>query len=306
MSWNIYHYKVPLSTKLLVLGDQSSHREGLILEKRTSSGSFFSEIAPLPSFHKITLEECLEECIEYIEGKQLPKHPINQFAIKSLESKKYSAHQVPCNGLSALALTTNQVQLNDFRVVKFKIARNDIDLDVQLLKSWHQQNPQKIIRLDGNRSWSREKLFYFFEQVSTLPIQYIEDPLEDPKHYSQISHIPIALDESLVDHPEQLKSDCISHLIIKPTLHSENAIAKFAKTGLPLIFSSTFESSLGLWHCAQLSQKYSPAQTHGLATLDWFQDDPCIDSLKMKKDHLLISDHPPIPRINQMKLVFSL
>jgi O-succinylbenzoate synthase len=306
MTWNIYAYNVPLSKKLLVLGDQSTHREGFIIERKTKSNSLFSEISPLPSFHKITLQECFNECIEYIEQNQYPEHPINQFAFNCLESQKYSAHQIPCNGLSTLERAINQDHIENFQTVKFKIARNDIDLDIQLLKSWHQRNKKKNIRLDGNRSWTKEQLVYFFEQVSTLPIQYIEDPLKNPNHYAQISHIPIALDESLVDCPEMLKSPCVTHLIIKPTLHSKNNLAKFAKTGLPLIFSSTFETSLGLWHIAQLSQKYSSKETHGLATLNWLLDDPSLDSLKMQTDHLLINDHPPTPRINQMKLVFSL
>ena len=118
-----------------------------------------------------------------------------------------------------------------------------------------------MIRLDGNRSWTKSQLFSFFEQISHLPIQYIEDPLSDPTQYSSVQDIPIALDESLVDYPEQIKSSCITHLIIKPTLHSLEQIENFKKLGIPLIFTSTFETSVGLWHIAQLSQRYCPNST---------------------------------------------
>ena len=192
-----------------------------------------------------------------------------------------------------------------FDVVKFKIARNDIEEDVQLLKNWHAKNTEKMIRLDGNRSWTKIQLFNFFEQISHLPIQYIEDPLSDPNQYSSIRDIPIALDESLVDYPEQIKAPCISHLIIKPTLHSLQQIENFKKLGLPLIFTSTFETSLGLWHIAQLSQRYSPENVHGFATLDWFKQDLCLEPLVLNRDQLIVSDYPPNLNPSLLTLEFS-
>lgn len=302
--WKLYSYRLPLAKKLLVLGENSAYREGLILEKITQEGSIFSEVSPLPSFHRISLMECYHELLNYIENGVIPSHPINQFGLYCLEHREYSAHEITCNGLGTLK-DTELEKTKHFQIVKFKIARNDISEDVRLLKNWSANNPEKIIRLDGNRSWTKNQLFRFFEQISQLPVQYIEDPLKDPMQYSSIKGIPIALDESLVDYPEQKDAPCVTHLIIKPTLHSIEQIKNFAKTTLPLIFTSTFETSLGLWHIAQLSQNYSPENTHGFATLDWFSQDLSPKSAKMHMNQLSITQAPPIPHPIYLKLQFS-
>ena len=303
--WKIYSYTLTLRKRLLVLGENALCREGLILEKQCEHGSLFSEISPLPSFHRISLKECYQELHDFIEKGIPPKHPINLFALQCVEPQQYSSYQIPCNALGALSNPDDQ-KTKHFQTVKFKLARNEVSEDVQLLKNWYAKNPEKMIRLDGNRSWSKYQLFNFFEQVSHLPIQYIEDPLSDPNQYSSIQDIPIALDESLVDYPEIInKAPCITHLVIKPTLHSQDQIENFKKMGLPMIFTSTFETSLGLWHIAQLSQRYSPRKTHGFATLDWFKQDICSESIKLHKDNLIIHKTPPIPTPNLLTLEFS-
>ena len=302
--WRIYSYRLPLAKKLLVLGHNDGYREGLVLEKKTAYGSLFSEVAPLPSFHGISLESCYQELLHYIQEGVWPAHPINQFALLCLEKNQYSSHQIPCNALHSLSQRMS-LSNDHYQIVKFKIARNDMSTDIQQLKNWSEQHPDKIIRLDGNRSWSMSQLFQFFEQVSHLPIQYIEDPLRDPSQYSFLQDIPIALDESLVDYPEQKNAPCVTHLIVKPTLHSQKSIENFAQTGLPLIFTSTFETSLGIWYIAQISQQYSPAETHGLATLDWFAQDLSFESITMKREHLIIKRSPPKPNRAHLQLRFS-
>ena len=109
----------------------------------------------------------------------------------------------------------------------------------------------------------------------------------------------------MVDYPEQIKSSCITHLIIKPTLHSLEQIENFKKLGIPLIFTSTFETSVGLWHIAQLSQRYSPKQVHGFATLDWFKEDLCLDPMLLNKDKLLVPASLPGLNSNLLTLEFS-
>ena len=79
--------------------------------------------------------------------------------------------------------------------------------------------------------------------------------------------IPFALDESLSDQPDLLQLSNVIAMVIKPTLHSNWMRIFFDHPSKRVIFSSTFEGSLGIWGLGQLALHHSPHEAHGLGTL---------------------------------------
>ena len=77
--WKLFHYSLPLSEPLCLLGHEMHGRTGLILRlydenDRASVGDNCSEgeIAPLPGMHPETLSEAENQIRDYLSGNSLP------------------------------------------------------------------------------------------------------------------------------------------------------------------------------------------------------------------------------------------
>ena len=78
-SWKLFHYSLPLTEPLCLLGHEMHGRTGLILRLHdendgTSVGDNYSEgeIAPLPGMHPETLSEAENQIRNYLSGNSLP------------------------------------------------------------------------------------------------------------------------------------------------------------------------------------------------------------------------------------------
>jgi len=77
--WKLFHYSLPLTEPLCLLGHEMHGRTGLILRLHdendgTSVGDNYSEgeIAPLPGIHPETLSEAENQIRDYLSGNSLP------------------------------------------------------------------------------------------------------------------------------------------------------------------------------------------------------------------------------------------
>ena len=77
--WKLFHYSLPLTEPLCLLGHEMYGRTGLILRLHdendgTSVGDNYSEgeIAPLPGMHPETLSEAESQIRDYLSGNSLP------------------------------------------------------------------------------------------------------------------------------------------------------------------------------------------------------------------------------------------
>jgi len=77
--WKLFHYSLPLTETLCLLGHEMHKRTGLILRLHdendsTSVGDNYgdSEIAPLPGMHPETLSEAETQIRDYLSGNSLP------------------------------------------------------------------------------------------------------------------------------------------------------------------------------------------------------------------------------------------
>lgn len=138
------------------------------------------------------------------------------------------------------------------------------------------------IRLDPNRRWSLAVALEVFRRIPPGVLDYIEEPLTDPGDYAALwanAPVPVALDESLIEgvSPDIYEHACVKALVIKPTLMGDEAdrapwqvLAE--QSGKELVWSSSFESGVGLWHLAGLAAERGGSPS-GLDTGRVFETD---------------------------------
>ncbi|MDH5485013.1 MAG: o-succinylbenzoate synthase, partial [Gammaproteobacteria bacterium] len=90
-----------------------------------------------------------------------------------------------------------------YRVIKLKLGMAPIEQELAWLQQLTAALPGGIrLRLDANRAWPMAQAAEFIAAIASLPIESIEEPLQDPtiELLSQLqlgTTIPLALDESL-------------------------------------------------------------------------------------------------------------
>lgn len=182
--------------------------------------------------------------------------------------------------------------------IKIKVGRvkNPLDDAAAVLAVRDIVGSDVLLRVDANRAWSMEEAVAFGGAVQSAGLQYIEEPLKDPtadtiaQFYSETG-IPVALDESIDEglfgffledgywstatDLEPLPSG-IAAVVLKPSVLGgflqASRLAKIARSrGASVIFSSAFESPLGLLQLAHLAAVEDPEGTmhHGLGTGEW-------------------------------------
>ena len=167
--------------------------------------------------------------------------------------------------------------------VKLKVGRQPPRDDARLLRELCTLLGDHVrFRLDANRQWSYTDAMDFAVEAPLERILYIEEPtpsLEASRQFSAVTGFGVALDETLQDPAFQL--ECFSELaalIVKPTLcggleKTCNLVRQARAWDLPIVISSSFESSLGIGQLAALAATLTPGQTAGLDTLSLFTQD---------------------------------
>ncbi len=277
-NFEIYTYDFPTN-----LGFQ---RKGLLVRLVETNGKEGAgEIAPLPGRSIETLEEALA-------------------ALKEIRTRFLTGDFTPAS-FPPSVLFGMEMALSDLlfpqdvepEIKKYhnKLKMKDLSVSdaVKICKL-----QTRLLRLDLNSKWDLAKTLEFCSHFKPEDFLYIEDPVSnftDLEKFYKETRIPYALDEYLTYHPLErvLPLQGLTHLIIKPTLHGGltqcRAIASASKEKT-LIFSSTYETPIGLRHIERIASKLSPNQHHGLATESIFAPPH-----KIKKGH-------PIPWHTLQKL----
>jgi len=214
---------------------------------------------------------------------------------------------VPVNGL--LIGTANEILMNTealiaegYTTLKIKVGKQSLDNDIFIVKKVSAITGEKIkIRLDANQAWSLNEALYFAGEISDVNIEYIEEPLkhvEELPEFSQISGLPVALDESLTDYDPVTGKfpNWVKAIILKPSVIGDiNRTIQFIKQAkiqniIPVI-SSTFESGLTLNALAQLASIFMPKGTAvGIDTFRWLSQDLLTTPFKIIQGKVNIED----------------
>jgi o-succinylbenzoate synthase len=252
----IYTYNIEIRSPILA----GSCRQGLILE--TDHG--WGEAAPLPQFSLETLQEAFES----IGSPKMT--PSAEFALCSANKTFPSSFpSIPvCALVSTMAEATAAVE-SGFRVLKIKVKDAPIEdslLFIRRIQSWPVQ-----LRIDANRAWTLPQAMHLFHSLDPKGIEYIEEPTQNPLDLFALPPFPIALDETLRENDFErfLKLAHLRALVIKPTLLGSKLhpiVAWGQAHQKQLVFSSSFESAIGLLHIAHLQALYDPESAAGIDT----------------------------------------
>ncbi|WP_069133310.1 enolase C-terminal domain-like protein [Rhodohalobacter halophilus] len=243
----LYSYRLPFKKPFQTGSANFTHRVGVLIYFSDGSSEIISEAAPLPGFSTESLLDVIEllkelksklkeffvseftvtELNNFIK-KDIP-YPSVAFAISymglHLISKRKQISigeifesdiqkEVIANDVIAIGSTEDSVSQfkrsfkKGFRTFKIKADQNPRK-SIELLEVITDQFDRKFtIRIDANRSWTEHSFLQFAEQLSSFPIEYIEEPFStsgksSSKKIIQTSSVPIAFDES-IEGPDDL------------------------------------------------------------------------------------------------------
>lgn len=173
-----------------------------------------------------------------------------------------------------------------YKVVKIKAGIDKIRREINKIIDIIDNIPEYVsLRVDANRSWSRQEAFYAVAALRDLSIECLEEPLREPDRESlqalqDITSWPIAVDESisLWSRAELVSYPPVRRVVCKPAvLGGLREALEFAKAlemhGTETVVTTTLESAAGTWACVHLAAALNNNLAHGLATSDWFAAD---------------------------------
>lgn len=303
-------YEIPFVRPIKV-GSQSLHlRKGIIAHAKTLDGCAYSgEIAPLPGLSKETLSEAYEQAqhaTHFTSMDQLKRwvedadlYPSVAFGMGCLTHQMDPRiHQGGCNRISVNALIFDlpklwprqalQYQQQGYECIKIKVGRYLLKDEAQALRTIRRVLGRgTVIRLDANGAWNLKEALHFSSQVEKFDIEYIEDPcrsFRESLQFLELSTIGVAVDRS-VPYERWMpafpgKTDSIENMIVilKPTQIGSlesicQVVSKVQSAGGKCVFSSSFETGIGLSAIANLARKYQPDVAHGLGTMAYLERD---------------------------------
>ncbi len=168
--------------------------------------------------------------------------------------------------------TPLQVPINHLFMPSFK--KLPLSVKVLKVKIDNLKNPQKTIhkllalypalqlRLDANGALTPKKLQQLLACILKKNLNYVEDPYIDlARGLKDFSDFPLALDKQVGYFLHSVKAlpKNTKALVIKPSrdLALSGTLAlikKYAKTGVNIVISSAYETSVGLWSLSHIAK----------------------------------------------------
>ncbi len=191
-----------------------------------------------------------------------------------------------------------RIKESNYRSVKLKVGSRELSEDIDLTQKVREQLGESInLRLDANRSWSLQQATAFHNATKDCRIEYIEEPVSNSSELQELLSdssldMKVALDETLteVEVSDLKKFRSASALVLKPTLLGLEKTISFAELAksqqIACVFSSSYESVLGLSIIAQLAAAYSTNTACGLDTLGIYADDSYLKLFPVKNGRI--------------------
>lgn len=265
-----------------------NERAGSLLRLTTADGlTGWGDAAPLPEFginEQAALafaEECAQlDLAAQRAGLSLAAWLSGEAPIESVAVNAVSGPLFSLDAEQIAALVTA-----GFTLIKVKVGIHPVADELRQLQHLSNTLPAGIRwRLDANGAWSQADAATFIAGCRNLPVEGLEEPLQNPDlatlgELQANASFPLAIDESTQLLNEDFwSSPPVRRLTIKPArnggLLASTAIALRAQTlGLESVVTSSLESACGLLACAHLAAAIAPQTTHGLATANWFAND---------------------------------
>tara|TARA_Y100000590_G_C15730105_1_gene1016651 strand:+ start:1714 stop:2733 length:1020 start_codon:yes stop_codon:yes gene_type:complete len=186
----------------------------------------------------------------------------------------------------------NQVKLSSLyidklnqssKVVKIKFGRYNLDQELNLLYSLMGKCNKDIqFRIDANKAYTIDQFIYLSDQLKSIDIEYIEEPLLDLniqnlKTIKNNSSIPIAIDESIFqsNYRELVELNLVDYAVIKPSLYGgiksiNELVHYFKKHNVQVVLSSGLHTNVGNLANIHLASSMELDNYHGLNNYAFF------------------------------------
>jgi O-succinylbenzoate synthase len=151
-----------------------------------------------------------------------------------------------------------RIREDGYRAVKVKVGRGDPTYEAAGVRVLSDRlGPGVSLRLDANRAWRLDEATAFADEIRSVPVEYVEEPLAEPspdrlRDFERQTGLPVALDETTREvHPDRLSAYRFARaLVLKPTLIGGLRPAlRFAgaaeRYGMTPVVSAAFESGVG-------------------------------------------------------------
>jgi O-succinylbenzoate synthase len=211
---------------------------------------------------------------------------------------------VPAIELKVNALVTAEQEdwervTQGFECVKLKVGGDHVAAAARVALLRETVGPDVAIRLDANRAWSDADALAFAGLVAPCGIEYIEEPLADPRglaSFAASAGIPVALDETLRE-VSRIGDDlwaAVGACVVKPTLHGAWALAgdlarKCREHDSKLVVSAAYESGVGMLGLARLISALGLEDVaHGLDTYRRLADDVLAVPLEVRQGRMTV------------------
>jgi o-succinylbenzoate synthase len=225
------------------------------------------------------------------------KIPLNQL-LSQEHHDAIKIHALVYGNKDTVQKQAKELLAQGFKSIKLKVGE-DIKEEIEKIKAINQAiNGQAVLHLDANQIWDLEKAVELADEITCAAVIYIEEPFKDPKDIPQFftkTLIPVALDESLIEHPfEEIKSiEGVDVIILKPTILGgiekiRHMINEAKRLAIEFTLSSSYETSIGLLTLAHIAGSSSRDFTAGLDTFKWFKNDLLKSKLKIEHGKLNI------------------
>ena len=183
---------------------------------------------------------------------------------------------------------------NGYRAFKLKVGRLKQSEDLEIIAVLRKELGDRItIRLDANRAFDYDEGVSFLNGLKPYNIEFIEEPFQSlellAKYLKEQESKIIALDESLREKSQTeletiIDFDRVKALVIKPSMHgyleSISLVRLALEKKLTPVFSSSYESGLGLYLIGVMASTVSDTLPVGLDTYDQLTDDIIVPRLE--------------------------
>ena len=186
----------------------------------------------------------------------------------------------------------------DFKTVKIKVAQKGEDLaqDLARVRKVHELYPEAMLRLDSNGGHTIEQALALAEQLTGLPIEYLEQPVASIHELSTLreklqGQFKIAADESIrksMDPKLVVENQAADILMLKAQpLGGITPAWEIASWGVEVVVSSALETSLGIAQGAYLAASLPELNYDcGLGTINLLAGDVTNESLRPENSTL--------------------
>lgn len=260
VNFEIYSYKLPTSLGFA--------REGLIVRLINELGQEgIGEIAPLPGRSTETLKEALT----------FTRQLRDRFLLQNFSPALFPPSVMFGMEMALASLLFPIKEDIPFKIYSNKLKLKDLNINEAVDLCKRTNGP---LRIDLNRKWDLAKTVKFCSHFSPTDFLYIEDPVsifKDLEKFYDQTGFPYAVDEFLSEHPlsRLLQLRGLGHLVIKPTLHGGLNRCKSIVTeagNKKCVFSSTYETGIGLMHIAKIGTAINPSEPIGIDTHSIFSE----------------------------------